>query len=140
MSLLILIRRPNQATPQRLMPSALADMMARRPRIDLALPYLSESYAVHPPPHQLVGRGKSCYRNLVHIFTLRILLPAGNITKVHNRSGEQSRMIQPFPAPWRGSRVLFCWKGGREGYQEGRRCSRDTYPEPYDTKYTSTRK
>ena len=34
---------------QPLTPSALADMMARRPRIDLALPYLSESYAVHPP-------------------------------------------------------------------------------------------
>ena len=28
----------------------------------------------------------------------------------------------------------------REGYHESRRCSRDTYPEPYITKYTSSRR
>ena len=29
---------------------------------------------------------------------------------------------------------------GREGYHESRRCSRDTYPESYITKYTSIRR
>ena len=30
--------------------------------------------------------------------------------------------------------------GSTEGYRDRRRCSRDTYPEPYITKYTSIRR
>jgi len=44
-----------------------------------------------------------------------------------------------FPAELRlnRSRSIPCF---REGCREGRRCSRDTYPESYITKYTSIRK
>ena len=38
-----------------------------------------------------------------------------------------------------GPRVLAV-SGGWEGYRESRKCSRETYPESYITKYTSIRK
>ena len=42
-----------------------------------------------------------------------------------------------------GSRFTIRFAGAnrlREGHQESRRCSRDTYPESYITKYTSIRR
>ena len=39
-----------------------------------------------------------------------------------------------------GDRLRVDWLSGWEGYRESGRCSRDTYPEPCITKYTSIRR
>ena len=42
--------------------------------------------------------------------------------------------------PYQYERYAPMIDSGWEGYHESRRCSRDTYPESYITKYTSIRK
>ena len=45
-------------------------------------------------------------------------------------------LLQQAPVPSKSIQELILWKG----YRESRKCSRDTYPELYITKYTRTRR
>ena len=62
------------------------------------------------------------------------LTPSPATSELRGNNFKKSRTFN------RRERVVHSGLIGWEGYHESRRCSRDTYPETYITKYTSIRR
>ena len=98
----------------------------------------------HPCVGRLVRKGNSnshCARP-VHLSISMMKWIRTTRLSIKKSLSELSGFTQQGKSPFskRGRYFWWWWKPLWEGYHERRRCSSDTHPESYITKYTSTRR
>ena len=99
-------------------------------------------YTPNPTPRPNAKRGTVLLPNSQHLTWQATFDVAANVWRGSQHLTWQVTSVtrvlhhDPIPNGTDRHRVGTLW----EGYDESRRCSRDTYPESYITKYTSIRR